>query len=313
MDPLSDVLSLLTVSSALSSRFEGRGLWAFRFPKYSSQVKFGGVLAGRMRLSIEGAGDPLVLQAGDFYLLAHGRPFRTASDPAPRLTEDGPQAYRAHRGQDGVVRYGDDGELVSLAAGRFTFEGEAGELLLRHLPPFIRLRASDPDSGALVSLLDLMRRETSDARAGAWAAKSSLATLVLVQALRAHLDRSPRPEGWLGAMTDPRIGAALSAMHGELARRWTVESLARVAAMSRTAFATRFRQLVGTTPLDYLVNWRMTVARSALRKSDDSIADIAERSGYLSDTAFSAAFKRATGQSPGRYRSLHAAAAPPVA
>jgi AraC-like DNA-binding protein len=120
--------------------------------------------------------------------------------------------------------------------------------------------------------------------------------------LRIFLSNTPQPEGWLGAMADPRVGAALSSLHGDLAHRWTVESLAAAAGMSRTAFAVRFKSPTGTTPLDYLRVWRMTVARSALKDSDEAIAGIAERVGYLSDTAFSAAFKRQTGQSPGRFR-----------
>ena len=310
MDPLSDVLSMLKVTSLLSSRFEARGGWALRFPSYASQIKFGGVLSGRLQIWIEGTRAPVALEEGDFFLLTNGQPFRTATDPT-RAFEDGPATHRRHRGPDGVVRLGDEGPLVSLVSGRFTFEGEVGDLLLRHLPPLIHLRADDPGCAPLASLLELLRLEVSDTRPGASVARTSLAAMVLVQTLRIFLNNTPQPEGWLGAMADARIGAALSRLHGDLAHRWTVESLATAAGMSRTAFAVRFKQLTGTTPLDYLSAWRMTVARGALRASDEAIAGIAERVGYLSDTAFSAAFKRQTGQSPGRFRSRwHARAEP---
>jgi AraC-like DNA-binding protein len=304
MDALSDVLSLLRVSSAISSRFEGRGAWAFRFPAYR-HVKFGSVLSGRFHLWIEGEGSPRLIEEGDFYLLTNGLPFRSASDPA-RAPLDGPATYRSIRGADGVVRYHGEGEgegeLVSLASGRFIFENDVTEILLRQLPPLIHLRAADVGSHALSRVLDLLKWETSGAYPGADIAKSSLATLVLVHALRAYLASTERPEGWLGALSDVKIGAALSMMHAKPGQRWTVESLASAVGMSRTAFASRFRRSVGSAPLEYLNQWRMTIARTALRHSEEPLVDIAERIGYLSDTAFSIAFKRWTGQSPGRYR-----------
>lgn len=304
MDALSDVLSMLRVSSVLSSRFEGRGAWAFRFPAYQG-IKFGGVLSGRFHLWIAGSTTPLTLEKGDFYMLTNGQPFCSASDPE-RAPLDGPATYRSIRGADGVVRYQGDGdhERVSLASGRFTFENDVTEILLRHLPPLIHLRAAELGSHALSRILDLLEWETNGLHAGADVASSSLAALVLVHTLRAYLASTPQPEGWLGALADPKIGSALSMMHAQPGERWTVERLASAVGMSRTAFATRFRRQVGSAPLDYLARWRMTIARSALKHSEEPLTEIASRIGYLSDTAFSIAFKRSTGQSPGRFRAL---------
>lgn len=303
MDALSDVLSMLSVSSALSSRFEGSGAWAFRFPAYR-HVKFGGVLEGCFFLWIDGSKEALVLQKGDFYMLTDGQPFCSASDLG-RQPVDGPATYRSIRGGDGVVRYQGDGQAgpVSIASGRFTFENDVTDLLLRHLPPLIHLRATDPGTHALSRVLDLLKWETSDLHAGADVACSSLAALVLVHVLRAYLASTRQPEGWLGALADPKIGSALSKMHAKPGERWTLESLASAVGMSRTAFAQRFRRQVGRAPLEYLAQWRMTIARSALKHSEESLTEIAERIGYLSDTAFSIAFKRCTGLSPGRFRS----------
>jgi len=306
MDPLSDVLAMLTVSSTLSSRFEARGRWAFRYGHYASHIKLGCVIEGRFRIEVEGTAAPVMLEAGDFFLLTNGLPFSAASDP-PGPLQDGTRLSREQRGPDGVLRHdgldASDATRVVLASGRFALSGEAGELLLRHLPPLIHLRASDPGARPLVGLLDLMGWETAEPRPGSTLARTHLAALVLVQALRVHLANAPQPEGWLGAMTDARIGTALSRMHADIAQPWTVERLARTASMSRTAFALRFKALTGSTPLDYLGGWRMTVARHALRHGDEGIARIAERVGYQSETAFSAAFRRAVGESPGRFRS----------
>lgn len=304
MDPLSDALSMLTVSHTLSSRFEAAGRWTLTYPGYRSHIKFGCVLEGRFHLQIDGS-QPVLFDTGDFYLLTHGQPFRSTSVP-PGPLHDGQSVHRQHRDADGVTRFdarsAGEGTPVALASGRFVFEGEASELLLRHLPPLIRLRADDPAAKPMAALLELMRWETGDARPGAAIARTNLASLVMVQALRVHLASAPQPEGWLGAMADARIGTALSQMHGDLAQRWTVERLASAAGMSRTAFAVRFKALTGSTPLDYLAGWRMRVARHALRHGDEAIARIAERVGYQSETAFSAAFKRDSGESPGRFR-----------
>lgn len=304
MDALSEVLSMLRVSSALSSRFEGHGRWAFRFPAYQ-HIKFGGVLSGRFHLWLEGSREPVALDEGDFYMLTTGQPFCSASDPTcPPI--DGPTTYRAIRDADGVVRFrgpANDASDVSLASGRFMFENDVSELLLRHLPPLIHLKAGAPGTSSLTHLLALLKGETGRSMPGTDVARSSLAALVLVSALRAYLDNMPAPAGWLGALSDPRIGQALTLMHGQPGERWTLDNLSHAVNMSRTAFAAHFRRLVGSAPMDYLSRWRMAVARTALKHSDDSLADIAERIGYLSDTAFSIAFKRATGQSPGRFRS----------
>lgn len=287
------------------------------FPEYESHIKFGCVLSGSFLLQIEGAEQPSTLKEGDFYLLTNGRPFSTFASAADLRSRrrDGPETYRAHRADDGVVRY--EGRLtagraiseVRLASGRFMFEGEATPLLLRHLPPLIHLQASDVATRPLAGLLALLRWEVEERGPGASMAQAHLAGLVLIQALRAHLAAAAQPEGWLRAMADARVGASLAAMHDDFAQAWTVDRLAQVAHMSRTAFAVRFKRLVGTPPLDYLTGWRMTVARDALRRGTDTIARISERVGYQSETSFSAAFKRNTGKSPG-YRAHSAAQSP---
>ncbi|WP_179405069.1 AraC family transcriptional regulator [Burkholderia guangdongensis] len=302
MDALSDVLSLLKVRSGLSSRFEGEGAWAFRFPAYQ-HMKFGTVLRGRLYLRMADDAELRVIEEGDVYLLTNGRPFCSASVPGCEPL-DGPATYRSIRGADGVVRFRGPGEVapVSLASGRFIFEGDATSTLLRHLPALIHLRAADVAAHALSHVLALLKLEAGDPAPGSDVVKTSLATLVLVQALRAYIAGGELVDGWLSALSDVRIGAALSMMHGAPEQRWTIESLASSVGMSRTAFASRFRRMVGSAPLEYLYQWRMTIATTALKESDEPLISIAERIGYLSDTAFSIAFKRATGVSPGRYR-----------
>jgi AraC-like DNA-binding protein len=155
-----------------------------------------------------------------------------------------------------------------------------------------------------------MRFETELARPGATAVAGSLANIVLVNILRAYLVSDSPPTGWLGALADPKIGRALGVMHGDTARRWKVEDLASEVGMSRTTFAERFKARVGLPPLEYLIRWRMTIARNALKADSESLSDIATAVGYESETAFSSAFKRVCGQSPGRYRNSVRGATP---
>lgn len=300
MDPLSDVLSVLKVRSVLSARFEGRGLWAMRFPAYS-HIKFGGVLEGSFSLWVEGSVAPVKLNAGDFYLLTNGEAYCSASDPVlPPL--DGRLIFNTHKDADGVVRYGNGGDRVVAAGGRFKFDDATSDILLKQLPPLIHIPAASEGAGPLGAILDLLSYETKTVQPGSAISAGSIANVVLVHILRAYLAASPQPIGWLGAIMDARIGVALTLMHGDLARRWKVEDLALAVGMSRTAFTQRFKSLVGLPPLVYLMRWRMTVARTELRKGDKSLSAIAESVGYASDTAFNSAFKRTIGQSPGRYR-----------
>lgn len=302
MDALSEVLSMLRVRSGVASGFEGRGAWAFRFPAYE-HMKFGTVLSGRLHLWMAGDDERHIMEQGDFWLLTNGKPFFSASD-IRRKPLDGPMTYRSLRGTDGVVRVKGPGDapLVRLASGRFTFENNVTGMLLERLPPLIHLRAADVASHALSHVLALVGSETAATSPGSDIARTSLATLVLVQALRAYLASEPQAGGWLTALSDGRVGTALSLMHSAPERRWTLETLASEAGMSRTAFATRFKLLVGSAPLEYLHQWRIALAMTALKHSDEPLVAIAEHIGYLSDTAFSIAFKRTVGTSPGRYR-----------
>jgi AraC-like DNA-binding protein len=299
LDPLSDVLSMLKVRSVLSARFEGSGSWAMRFPAYR-HIKFGAVLEGSFWLRCEGSSAPIKFERGDFYLLTDGLSYYTATD-LKKEPLDGRQIFDEYLGKDEVVRYGDGVGKVVVSGGRFTFDDDTSEVLLKQLPPLIRMPATSPSATSLKAILDLLADETGTIRPGSTIAATGIANLVLIHILRAHLAAMPLNTGWLCAIRDKQIGTALSLMHGDIAKRWTVNDLASGIGMSRTVFTQRFKKLVGFSPLDYLLRWRMTVARSELRNGV-SLTRVAERVGYSSDTAFNSAFKRITGQSPGRFR-----------
>jgi len=302
-DPLSDVLGLLHLENFLSRRFEASGSWALKFPEYS-HMKFRSVIEGQRWIWIVGATEPVELSPGDFYLISSGEPYCFASD-AHATPVDGLELMEKHLDQDGVVRFNaGEGKTVGIG-GRFKLDDDAGGFLLRSLPPLIHMRADSGQVLALRAALDLFIYETAVMRPGKSAIGGSLCTIVLVNILRAYLSNGEKPEGWLGALADPKIGTVVGMIHDDVAHRWTLQELANCVGMSRTSFAERFRKRVGMAPLEYLTRWRMTLARSDLRRNGDNLAKIAEKIGYDSETSFSAAFRRSFGQSPGKYRALN--------
>jgi AraC-like DNA-binding protein len=300
MDPISDVFSLLKVNSILSARLECAGAWALRFPAYR-HMKFGSVHKGSMWVWIEDVTEPVKVEAGDFYLITNGRPYCLADKPEIEPV-DAVKALAARRETGSVVRYGEGLMKTVGTGGSFVFDEEMSGLLLDLLPPFIHIRSSSSHARALELALGLIVFETEMPRPGAAIVAGNLANIVLVNILRTHLGGDSCLIGWLGALADAQIRRALERMHGETARRWKVKELASEVGMSRTSFSERFKALVGVPPMEYLIRWRMTIARNALRHGKESLSDIAASVGYASETSFSLAFKGIFGKSPGRYR-----------
>src|SRR5262249_48254688 len=152
-------------------------------------------------------------------------------------------------------------------------------------------------------LLDQLVQERAVELPGSQLASAQLAQLLFIQILRAHLETSdPMPAGWLRALGDQRIAPALRLMHGDPGRAWHLDELAKACAMSRTTFAFHFRTVAGVAPLTYLTEWRMRLAERALREEATPVAAVGQSLGYTSESAFSNAFKRVTGNSPRAYR-----------
>jgi AraC-like DNA-binding protein len=216
-----------------------------------------------------------------------------------------PEAFHRSR----LIRYGGGGTPASVVAGCFTFASPESELLVKHLPPIIHLPASGPHSMPwFQATLQFIAAETAQDLPGSAAIVDRLAEVLFVQAMRSRiesslLDGSP---SWLRALADPQIGESLRLMHAQPGRAWTVPALARGVSMSRSAFAARFRRLVGETPLDHLTQWRMVRAAGMMReKRSMKLAAIASAVGYESESSFGKVFRRVMGVPPGRYRNRH--------
>lgn len=297
MDPLSDVLSLLKLQTYMSGGFDAGGAWSIAFGQHEG-IKFYAAISGECWLSVDGVPDAVRVKAGDCFLLPRGRAFRVASDltlaPADALT-----SFPAVR-EDGIARYNGGGDFFSVG-GYFALTGDHANVLLGMLPPIVYIR-NESDKAELRWCVERMRQEVREPQPGGFLVAQQLATMMLVQALRLHLADGVRGGvGWLFALADRQMAAAINAMHDDPAGRWTVQALAERAGMSRTSFTLKFKATVGASPMDYLTRWRMMVAGDRLVNSGDSIAVIALSLGYESESAFSTAFKRVVGCSPRQY------------
>ena len=307
MDPLSDVLSLLKPRSYRCGGFDVGGELSIQFPQHEG-IKCYAVVSGLGWLSVEGVPDPVRLTTGDCFLLPHGRPFCLTTDLT--LTPVDFRVLLAAK-QNGSVVSRNGGGGCFIVGGHFTFSGNHAGILLGVLPPIVHIQ-KESDKAAMRWSLERMMQELREPQPGGSLIAQHLAYMMLIQALRLHLAEGLQGGvGWLFALADQQMCAAITAMHDDPARRWTIQELAEHVGMSRSTFALRFKETVGTSPMEYLTRWRMLVAGDKLVNSSDPISAIALSLGYESESAFSTAFKRVIGCSPRQYsRSQKPASSP---
>lgn len=300
MDPLSDVLSLLKPRSQYYAGFDAAGDWSFGFTPPEDGIKFMAITKGICWALADGLEQPIRCSAGDCILLNSRRRFVLSSDPGLPVQSGEHIAQAVAR--DGIAVHNGGGE-VFLISGLFVFSGSHADVLFDALPPLITIPGASSQAEVLRWALEQWAWELHTPQPGSALIATHLAHLMLVQVLRLFLSTSGElPKGWFLALTDQQISRAIGAMHADPARRWTLEGLARIAGISRTVFAQRFKALVGNTAMDYLTRWRMLLAADRIRDNKESIASIAFSLGYESESAFSTAFKRTMGCPPMRYR-----------
>jgi len=302
LDVLTDVLNSMRLNSTLYCRSELSAPWGLAFGK-TRAATFHVVDRGGGWLRLDGAEAPIALGGGDLIVLPRGCGHYIGSAPdapvlaAIQLDEQIPIECE-------VRRYSIDESHTTLLCGLFDFAHDNGHPLLTLLPELLHIRGEDGRAVPwLEATLRFLASEAGSNRPGAETIVRRLADVLFIQSVRAWVEQaSVGSRGWLGALRDPQIAAALSAMHRAPAEPWTVEWLASEVAMSRSGFAARFTALVGEAPLQYLTRWRMRTAAQLLQSGTLSMADIAGHVGYESEIAFSKAFKRTIGTSPGAYR-----------
>ena len=273
--------------------------WGGTIPAIPGSVWFHVVTSGRCELSVDG--DRCELQAGDLALVPHGT--------GHRIEAGGPSEYPSipdlpHDEQSdnyAVLRYGGDGPLTELVCGGLRLEHPIARRLMDSLPPVVHVRTVRHT--VLGATLDLLAQEVRGRDVGSEAVISRLCDILVIQAIRHQLtDEEAAGSSWLTAMGDPQIGPALAALHAEPAAPWTVGSLASRAAMSRSAFAARFRDLLGQPVMTYLTELRMQLAVDLLHRGDHTVAEVATAVGYESGASFTRVFKRHHGTSPRQVR-----------
>jgi AraC-like DNA-binding protein len=317
MEPITDVFKTMHVTSVVHARLEATAPWGLIREAEDGNgaalhaaasdnppcqfAHFGMVSRGNCWLSVGGMLDPLPLTGGDCFLLAPGSTYALRDDPR---TSARSFCEAAPKNGTNVIHYGGGGVPTTIVSGWFRFDLMSVKPLKRLLPDLILIKADQAQSLALHSTLQLLAAEMSEPAPGAEVMVNRLADILFIQCVRAHIASGSEncKSGWLRAIFDPKIGAALKAMHEKVENPWTVEALAVAAGMSRSAFALRFKELLRETPLEYLTNWRMYKATGFLQDGDKKLFEVAKSVGYDSDAAFSKAFKRVLGVAPREYR-----------
>ena len=302
-DPLGEALHFLRMSGAFYCRSELSAPWGMTLPGMPEYVWFHVVTTGHALLDA-GAAAATPLRRGDLALVPHGRGHRLLSDPAAATPGILDLERELISDRYEILRHGGGGAPTTLICGAVRFGHPAARRVVELLPPVVRVEAADSEeSERMQSTLRLMATEARELRPGGETVITRLGDILVIQAIRSWLDGDAAPRtGWLGALQDPHVGRAIALIHREPARAWTVASLAGEVAMSRSAFAARFTELVREPPMEYVTRWRMHVALAALREDGAAVAELASRLGYRSEAAFARAFKRVIGVPPGAAR-----------
>jgi len=294
-DVLSQVLTLIRLRGELVYSAQLRASWGIAFPKGPAHFYF--VQTGVMWVKTSGA-EPIPVKQGDMLLLPHGTGHLIFDDPGSQWAEIGNLVMNHFDRNESVLNYGGEGEETKLVGGLFHFEGGSLAALMTALPLIVHIPSDEgktPDW--LHALTHFLIKESHEVEPGSSLMISRLIDLLVIRTLRTWAANQVNPNSWVGALGDERIGRALNAIHAAPYYAWTVESLASLAAMSRSIFAERFMAKVGEPPLQYVKRLKLTLAADMLA-GGMRVTQAAERIGYASDAAFSRAFKSQFGHAP---------------
>ena len=298
-DPLGEALHLLRMHGAYYCRSELTAPWGMTMPQMPDYLWFHVVTQGEMLLETEG--DARTVRPGELALVPHGGGHALRSEEGAAVPDILDLDLEQVSDRYEVLRHGEGGAPTTLICGAVRFAHPTARKLVEALPEIIHVESpSTSQQQWIQASISLMAAEARDLRPGGEAVITRVADILVVQAIRSWIETDPAAQsGWLGALRDPQIGPAISLIHSDPARPWTLETLAREQAMSRSAFAARFTKLVGEPAMQYVTRWRMQVAVDSLSTQDATVTELADRLGYRSDAAFSRAFKRVIGVSPG--------------
>ena len=292
-DPLTEVVKLLQPHAVIANPISAKGSWAVRYAEYG-QPSFCIMLEGSCLLAVDG-NEPVTISAGDFVLLPTTPAFTISSFAPAMPVHIDPKVVP---GGQGERRHGEQAGAPDMRAlgGAFLFECADPRLLVSLLPGVVHVHGST----RLARLVEMVGEEYEDRKPGHEFMLSRLVSILLIEAMRSTT-AGTAPPGLLRGLGDERLAPALKQLHAQVDRPWTITELADIAALSRSAFFDRFSRTVGVAPMEYLLAWRMEIAKQLLRREGLSVSEVAERVGYGSTSTFSVAFSRHVGASPSRY------------
>lgn len=309
-DPLGEALHAVRMDGAFYCRSELSAPWGMTLPPMPGYLWFHVVTTGGVLLEVDRPNSRW-LHPGDVALVPHGKGHTLRSEPG--IPAPGIMELELEHPSDRyeILRHGGGGAPTVLICGAVRFDHPVARNLVGILPEMIYIEAADgPRATRMAGVFGLMAAEARESQPGGEAVITRLADVLVIQAIRAWIDAAPAAQtGWLGALQDQQIGRALALIHRDPAQAWTVASLAKELALSRSAFAARFTELVGEPAMHYVTRWRMQIAQNALETEGATVAELADRLGYRSEAAFARAFKRVIGVPPGAVRRANAAAA----
>jgi AraC-like DNA-binding protein len=302
-DVLGDVLESIHLRTSLYCRAQLGAPWGLRVPRRNVAV-FHIVTEGACWLSVEGMDAPTPLTAGDLVILPHGHAHIITDHPTTMATEFGDFVSQHPVDANGIVCAGGLGQVTTFVCGEFDLEEYATNPVFSLLPACLRASGSPAESMPWIrTIVKLVKDEARGFRPGVETVITRLSEILFIQAVRDYLISSDDPHGgWFAALKDPQIGQTLALIQRQPEEKWTVESLAHRAGLSRSAFSAKFSAMVGVSPLHYLTDVRLTKAAFLLRTRSSTLVEIARSVGYDSDVALSKAFKRRFGVAPGAYR-----------
>lgn len=299
MDALTDIIRLLRPQTVLLGGMAAAGRWGVRVPPQPGPT-FYFVTEGRCWFR-QGSDTPVALEQGDYVLSARPAADIQYSEPGVEIALSD-HAFKDSHSVDGELRLGDgNGPVTRILGGLILCYPANAELLVDLLPRFIHVRAAEEAGARLGTLVAIIRQEAAEARPGRDAILSRLIEVMLIETLRRESKVQVHHAGVLGGLADPQLARALAYIHADVGRGWTVAELAGHAGMSRSVFARRFAETVGAAPVEYLLAWRMALAKDALLHGRGTLDEIAGMIGYKSASAFSTAFSQRIGCPPSDY------------
>ena len=297
-DVLSSVLMRMKLKASAATSLDAGGKWALQFPA-NDLFKLQLILKGQASITVDGEHQNYHVKAGDSLLFTGGKSFVVASDVSVQEKINAESLYAT--AARGVLKVGSGGDFLS-AGTVVQFDGHLHKIVFANMPSVIHVPGHVDQAAVLRWSIDMFRAEYLEPRIGRSLFLNSLTNIMLLQMLRIYLASAHAQKNWLSALRDPKLARAIDVMHSNYQNAWSLESLAKVAGLSRSGFALNFKTRVGITPMEYLTNWRIQIACAHLQEDEMSMYEIANAVGYESESAFSDAFKRILNCRPGFYQ-----------